>query len=139
MKRCGRLRHRSKTNSHSGEDLLFRREYAEENLECELGRWFPNQFSREDSTECHHIMTGRRDLRTNLLMVCRDAHAWCEEFKADGRVLALFVKHSKGELDLQEFRLASGFHLPGWLLMSESKIRHDFVRPFLNALIELYP
>lgn len=133
------MRSRSVTNSHAGEDLALRHEYAVENPDCELGRWLPKQFSREDSTECHHIMTGRRDLRTNLLMVCRNAHAWCEQFKADGRVLALFVKHSKGELDQQEFRTASGFYLPGWLLMAESKIRNEFVRPFLNALIELYP
>lgn len=132
------MRQRSKTNSHPGEDLTLRQRYAKENQACELGWWFPNRFMILGATETHHIMTGRYDLKSNLLRVSMPAHRWLEDYKFDGRVLALFIKHEKGELDPEEFEKASGSLLPGWLLRTREP-RNEWIRPLLAKLRKRYP
>jgi hypothetical protein len=140
MKRT-RISQRSKTNSRPAEDLPVRREYAEKNEECELSIWFSEQFPDRDGSEIHHIFggrSGRNDLVSNLVRVSRDAHDFCGvKCPTDGRILCIWIKCVKGELDLDEFKTASGFFLPGWLLKSEAT--HDFVKPYLEKLRVLYP
>ena len=63
-------------------------------------------------------------------------HRWLEQFKLDGRICALWIKHEKDELDIDEFRMASGFHLDGWLLRATP--RHQWCGVLLDALREAY-
>lgn len=111
------MRFCSKTNRRVYENLPLRRDYRENNPWCELspllklGRHVP-------MAHIHHICGGRLgrwDLLTNLLSVSAEAHDWAEKHKTDGRILALYVKMQKGELDQQEFHKVTGLYLEGWL------------------------
>lgn len=139
MKRT-RMRRRSPTNSRPAEDLEVRRAYLEDNPDCELYIWFCEHFEDRDGHDPHHNFGGRGgryDFVTNLLTVSRSAHDWCEKWKTDSRILCIWIKHVKKELDLDEFKKAGGYHLAGWLMKSEAT--HDFVKPYLNKLRKLYP
>lgn len=139
MKRT-RLNRRSKTNSRPAEDIDVRRQYLEDNPDCELSIWFCEHFDERDGHDPHHCFGGRggrHDLVTNLVTVSRSAHDWLENWKTDGRVLTTWIKHVKNELDLDEFKKASGSFLAGWLMRAEAT--HDFVKPYLDKLRKLYP
>lgn len=133
------MRHRSKTNSRPAEDLEVRRRYRAENPDCELFIWFCEYFEDRDGHDPHHIFggtSGRHDFVSNLVTVSRSAHEWCERWKFDGRVICLWIKHVKNELDPDEVRRASGSYLAGWLTKKEAT--HDFVQPYLDKLRGIY-
>lgn len=132
------MRQRSKTNSRPGENLKLRVSYARAHVACELGWFLPDHFRPGASAETHHIMTGRYDLVSNLLRVSTPGHNWLEQFKSDGRIVALWVKHEKGELDPEEFHTACGIYLPGWL-HRDREIRNGFVVPMLQKLRKAFP
>jgi len=120
--------------------LDVRRQYRDDNPDCELYIWFCEHFDDRDGHDQHHIFggtSGRHDFVTNMVTASRTAHEWCERWKTDGRILCIWIKHVKGELDLDEFKKASGSFLCGWLL--RAKVTHDFVKPYLEKLLALYP
>lgn len=106
---------------------------------CELSFWIGEHFGGGGcplASETHHIWggtSGRHDLESNLIRLCKASHDWCERFKTDGRILCLWVKAEKGELDPLEVVEASGFRLWGWL--SEEDVTHEWVKPFLFDLM----
>jgi len=141
LKRSGkRLRQRSKTNSHPGEDLKLRASYARAFPFCELAEWLPDHFEAGSSDETHHIVTGRVDRPVNLIRARWINHKFCEDFKADGRIVALWIKLQKGELDPKEFEIVSrGIRLPGYIDMQAAKVRHDWVKPLAEELQRAFP
>jgi len=135
-----RIRKRSKTNSHPGENLKFRQSYARAHEVCELGQWLPDHFESGRSDETHHIVTGRVDRPVNLIRASWINHKFCEDFKADGRVVCLWIKLQKGELDPKEFeKVSRGVLLPGYILMQAAKIRNAWVRPLADELKAAFP
>ncbi len=135
------MRSRSLKNSRPGENLKLRQSYARAHQADEFSWWLPDQFERRQATETHHIIGGsggRRDLVSNLLRLSFSSHNWCHSFPADGRIVCLWVKLQKSELDPGEFKLASGMFLPGYLMLAEAKIRHAWVRPLMEELKRKY-
>lgn len=115
------MRRRSLTNSRPYENLELRANYREANPVCELGAMLRKArliLTPDDSADIHHIVGGngrRWDLWSNLITVSRTVHQWIHAHPIDGRLICLGHKLSKGELDLEEFRRASGMHLAGWI------------------------
>ena len=135
-----RIRQRSKTNSHPGENLKFRQSYARAHEVCELGQWLPDHFEPGRSDETHHIVTGRVDRAVNLIRARWINHKFMEDFKADGRIVCLWIKLQKGELDPGEFEVVSrGVRLPGYIDMQAAKVRHDWVKPLALELQRAFP
>lgn len=115
--------------------------YVDENPECEFGKHF-DQFPKSDAHHTHHIFggnAGRKDLLSNIIRLSADAHDWCHRFPSQGRVLAIYVKHLKGEMDLDEFKQCSGMHLAGWLHKNELESHSVWARKYLEELWEAYP
>lgn len=98
------------------ENLRRRYDYENDNPFCELTPWFkrylPDQVDHNDpSLDIHHIFhVGQRyDLVSNLIAISRSVHQWGHlQHPVDFRVLCLWKKWKKGELNLDEVRLASG-------------------------------
>lgn len=69
------------------------------------------------STEAHHLVggSGRKDIWSNLLTVCGGAHAWIEANPVAGRIVCAYLKHAKGELDLESYNHLFGQSLVAWL------------------------
>ena len=140
MKRT-RLRHRSKTNSNYHEDLGLRADYMAAHPLCELSDLL-GMGRHVGATDPHHLFggnKGRWDLWSNLMALSRPAHLWCEQYKTDGRVLAVYVKLvKKQELKSAEFMRASGYHsIAGWLgTVSESSLM-DATLPYYRELVSL--
>lgn len=106
-------------------NLELRETYRQDNPDCELHSIFKCGC---DGHDVHHLMAGsgrRYDLITNLIHICREAHEYCHANPQDGRILCLWVKHQKGEIDLEEFKRCSGFYLEGWLLMVKPKAMRE--------------
>ena len=146
MKRRNGLRQRSETNSHHETDLKLRRAYSKIPL-CEMGFWlsleFPWQFEETPlAEEVHHIFggtSGRNDLVSNLVRLCKKNHDWCGRFPADGRIVCLWIKHRKYELIESEFVQCSIYRsIEGYLVKVEPDIVHDFVRILWRELKENY-
>lgn len=133
------VRSKSRKNSRPLEDLGLRAEYARSHPFCELGEWLPKFFPCSNANETHHIFSIRRrpDLTSNLLRLSCESHRLCEQYKNDMRVVCIWVKHMKSELDQEEFKTASGFYLPGWLAKTTTRI--DWVQPYLEQLREAFP
>lgn len=136
------MRQRSLTNSRREEDGGLRARYAMAHKLCELTLWIP-EFQVEGNSEVpanetNHIFSagGRHDLKSNLIRLSWYRHRWFHERPADGRVCCLWVKHQKGELDLDEIRKASGSYLAGWLL--RANIRESFSAKYLEELRRIY-
>lgn len=135
MKRS-RLRHRSKKNSRPHEDLEFRFHYMQANPFCEMSRYLigevPGVSPADPASDPHHIMgsrKGRHDLRSNLIAVSRRVHIWCHDFPGpDSRIVAIYAKWKKGEMDVDEFYISAGMYLPGWL---------GRVKPTLQVAVEM--
>lgn len=137
MKRSQRrMRQRSLKNSHPGENLKLRQSYARAHPACELAVWLPDHFEEARSAETHHIMTGRKDVVSNLLRVSWQSHLWLEEHKFDGRLVAIFIKTQKGEFSREEFQLASGFFVEGFILTKTA--RFDWVAEIQDKLKLLF-
>ena len=93
--------------------------YRRRNPHCELSPWLvrfcPALITTNHlrtPTHTHHIFHrgGRHDLWSNLVNVSAALHpTWMHETcPIDARVLCLFVKWQKGELDLDELNRAAG-------------------------------
>lgn len=141
LKRSGnRLRQRSKTNSHPGENLKLRASYARAHSVCELAEWLPDHFEAGRSEETHHIVTGRVDLPVNLIRARWINHKFCEDHKADGRIICLWIKLQNGELDPDDFvQVSRGVLLPGYIDIQTAKVRHDWVKPLAEELQRAFP
>ena len=75
-------------------------EYAEDVFSCELCDIL--HCCQRGSGEVHHITGGhqRHDVLTNVVMLCRSAHRWVQEIEIiPGRILCLWTKQQRGELD----------------------------------------
>ncbi len=86
--------------------------YAEDVVFCELCDVL--HCCRHSRGEKHHIVGGhqRHDVLTNVVMLCRSAHRWVQEIDIiPGRILCLWVKQQRGELDWGFF---AGQHQCQW-------------------------
>ena len=86
--------------------------YAEDVFSCELCDLL--HCCRRSNGEVHHITGGpqRHDVLTNIVMLCRSAHRWVQEIEIiPGRILCLWVKQQRGELDWGFF---AGQHQCQW-------------------------
>ena len=81
-------------------------EYAEDVFSCELCDLL--HCCRRGNGEVHHITGGtsqRHDVLTNVVMLCRSAHRWVQEIEIiPGRILCLWCKQQRGQLDWTFFR-----------------------------------
>ena len=78
--------------------------YAEDVVFCELCDLL--HCCRHSRGEKHHITGGpqRHDVLTNVVMLCRSAHRWVQEIDIiPGRILCLWLKQQRGQLDWQFF------------------------------------
>lgn len=158
MKRGGRLRHRSDTNSTPWTDLQVRHEYGYPIKFCEVSRYFP-QYDRvhvripapgsfvqdayhTTATEIHHItggILGNRpwDKVWNLVKVSHPVHMFCDPnfggWVVDGVALCLRCKLDKGEFDHIEACRILGFDPLGWL--SVRKCEHDFAERVRHGIV----
>lgn len=124
MKRSPMKRGPSK-NSRSWERLPFRREYRAKNDRCEVLplliayglelQMFGGKHCLEGTVfDIHHLFRGggrqRPDLLSNLITLCRPVHALDDDknFRTDLRVICMFAKMLKGELDAVEINKAAG-------------------------------
>lgn len=112
--------HRVSAKRPSWENIPLRSEYRDSNPACELTKYLRTHgiaLGRDDSCEVHHIIgVGRRvDVVPNLITLSRTVHAWAHQNLQDARIVCLWRKMTKGELDAETFRYCSGRHLAGWL------------------------
>ncbi len=86
-------------------------EYAEDVFSCELCDLL--HCCQRGSGELHHITGGpqRHDVLTNVVMLCRSGHRWVHEDIIPGRILCLWVKQQRGQLDWSFF---AGQHQCQW-------------------------
>ena len=102
-----------------GSEENLRSRYRRQNPECELSSWLATQCPTLihgtpawQPTHTHHIfhLGGRLDVWSNLITVSAAQHpVWMHETCGiDARVLCLFIKLQKGELDLNELNRAAG-------------------------------
>lgn len=117
-------------------------QYAKDNPHCELYRLLTINHHHIDKShpflvdvlrqpvkfaefDIHHIFgSPRTDNRTNMISLCVPIHrTFCHPHNSLARLLCLWVKMDKTpcELDLEEFRAASGKYLEGWLALNEPK------------------
>lgn len=122
------MRRRSPTNSRPHENRAIRDFYREQNPVCEVSAWlrrngFRDADTRDESVELNHIfsMGSRPDLWSNMIVLSTSMHRWFHANLGDGRVLCLWRKLVKLELDLEKIRTAAGKRLEGWLAMNEPK------------------
>jgi hypothetical protein len=139
------VRHRSLTNSDNETNEQLRREYVERHgydeayrWLCEAldygrvekvysplwGAWIPDKFREVPGRDPHHIhggYTGRWDLWSNLICVCRSTHDWLTDNTDEGRVICLYAKWRKAmtgnpeDFDIEELRTASGKNYPEYI------------------------
>ena len=86
--------------------------YAEDVVFCELCDVL--HCCRHLRGDKHHIVGGhqRHDVLTNIVMLCRSAHRWVQEIEIiPGRILCLWTKQQKAQLDWQFF---AGQHQCQW-------------------------
>lgn len=109
------MKHRSTTNSRKHEDAELYEQYRIDNPECELCEIINGYKSH--AHQRHHIFGGtlRYDFLTNLISVCLYCHGWVHSNVCEGRVAALWVKEHKGEINLDELRVACGMRMQGLL------------------------
>lgn len=82
----------------------------------------------------HHLVggSGRKDVPENLLAVRRDAHGWIESNPVDGRIVCVWVKWQKQELDVAGYSELFGQSLAAWL--ARTPPRDERLIPFWNEL-----
>lgn len=146
MKRSPIKRKRSKPRKM--ENLTLRARYSRGNPSCEIVVWLYDVFAEiaeaegwtGQAEETHHIYggtSGRNDLVSNIIRLSKRAHDWCGKNMVDGRIVCLWIKHQKHELDPEEVRTASGKFLPG--ILAGATVRFKFVEPLLAELRAAYP
>lgn len=132
------MRHRSKSNSRKNENKELVAEYRDQFPLCELHR-FSEVPGGRFGEEINHIFSQRKrwDLRSNIIHLSAAAHRWFHQWPIDGRVMCLWVKWQKNELDNSEIRQASGMYLAGWLGSKEPTL--DWVLPYRTELMRAFP
>ena len=116
LRRTGRLRQRSRTNSRKHIDVRLRGDYMR-GKRCELcGATEPDP---------HHIAGGspKVDSLSNLIAACRRCHDWCHADPILGKLRCWEIKLSKGELDEAEVDRALRQRVRGWLDSDKVKLR----------------
>ena len=144
------------------ESLNLRDEYRAANQECEVTK-FINMAKESSKTvmefaairywqnmtgvivnhrplQVDHLWGGsggRLDL-WSMLIVCEAAwHDWKTANFTAGLLLFLIVKHSKGEINADEFKQCSGYELAGWLSLDKTIAACPaWLDPFRVRLIE---
>lgn len=117
--------------------------YREDNPTCELSRWlrrnwrngFTDSELRDQSAEVNHIfsMGSRPDLWSNLITLSATVHRFFHANPIEGRILCLYRKLRKSELDLGEIRIASGKRLEGYLLSKPTD--NPWLKPCFDELL----
>jgi hypothetical protein len=116
------MRHRSKTNSHKFRDLELQRDYKLQFDYCEVSPWlrrnWPEMYFRDDVLDLHHLCRGkgRRDYWSLMIRVNATFHDIVtnhDEFNCN--IVCMAVKVRKNEFNMDEFRMACGSRLEGWL------------------------
>ena len=134
------MRPRSNTNSRPHEDLPLRRTYHTANPWCEycVPLMGVSKFRRDTATEVDHIMqAGRYDVITNLIACCHDCHRRKHELGASGKILGLWVKHTKGELHPEELSRLMRRPLLGWLEVERDKLpKGDWAEIMATEILE---
>lgn len=160
MKRTGRLRRVSKTNSRHWQDETFRREYLAAQTGCELIHLFPGRPEVAEipdgkaisymvrnlmpASDPHHLCGGangsrRWDVLTNLVGVCRPVHEWVERYRPEGMVLCIKAKMKKGEYDEDVMKMVLGLTRPGASVFGFIRIRRmhfDWIQDILDGFPE---
>lgn len=103
-----------------------------------------NQFHRrkmhrEDyNVEIHHIWGGphRWDIEPNILSVSRPAHDYCHKYPDHGRIIAIWVKCDKGELDRDLMRECMGFDSIG--IMETFEVTEEWIDELRLDLYERF-
>lgn len=111
---------------------------------CEIRHLFPIEIRAtwtDAAQHTHHIMIAGRgirwDLRSNLIRISAMAHEFVHRHPVDGRVICLWLKHSKGELNESEFHTASSMHLAGWIARASPSL--SWTDKYLDRLRLAYP
>lgn len=138
MKRTGFIRRRSKTNSRKLKDPVLVDQYRDGNPGCEFHQ-FPGIPGGRHGEEINHIFSCRRrpDLLSNLIHLSAAAHRWFHEYPIDGRIMSLYVKWKKSELDDAEIKQASGMHIAGYLSSKPATLA--WVEPYRIELMGAFP
>jgi len=141
MKRTGYLRRRSKTNSRKYENPALVEQYRIDNPLCEFRKWIPELYEMpKEAQEINHIFSLRMrpDLHSNIIhLSSRAHHQFFHAFPTSGRILSIWVKWKKSEIDEEEFKFASGMYLPGWLAAKVPD--KDWVERYRSELMEAFP
>jgi hypothetical protein len=103
--------------------MEIREQYRKDNLRCELcaylrryhkGRYNP----RGERLELDHIF-GRKgpcDVLSNYIMACPNCHDLkTVTMQKEARIASILVKLLKRELDEDELKACSGYHVLGWV------------------------
>lgn len=125
------MNRRSK-NSRPHEDRALRDHYRDQNSACELSAWMKRHYRAglterelsDPSAEVNHIFSlGQRpDKWTNLITLSHTVHMRVFHGNLpDGRLLSIFTKYRKNELNFDEFRACAGKRLEGYLLMNPTE------------------
>lgn len=124
-------RHRDTPSS-----LAIRKQYRRENPECELSQYGIVR-DMSGGAEIHHIVgaAGRIDVVSNLITLSPVLHRWVEANVVEGRIWCLYAKWRKQEINAEEFRQCSGYHLSGWLLQHRAEWPVCLV-PYLDELVK---
>lgn len=117
------------------ENRDLRAEYAAANPTCELTELLKRigvsvaRYELGLPDQVHHIVGrthGTYDVVSNLITVSAAVHAWIHDNQRQGRVLCLWLKAKKGELDAAELNAAWGAVRPdanpvgAWLTSDET-------------------
>lgn len=150
-----RFRRKSKTKKPWQNDE-FKAAYMDENPECEFMKYFPKFGSRscqiptgirgilsapvsivQPSRDPHHCLWGlsrRWDIRACLVAAGYYGHEFCHQYPDEGRILSLWVKHQKGELDWAALdQIYRGESYRDYI--STKPPRFDWMIPYWTALI----
>ncbi len=96
--------------------------YLKENATCEVSEFLRTVLGvvgtwSLGTIDPHHLVggSGRKDVASNLLAVSRDAHGWVESNPVDGRIVCVWVKWKKRELDVASYSQLFNQSLAAWL------------------------
>jgi hypothetical protein len=148
-----RLRAKSRTNSNRHVKASVNKAYRAANEDDEIinlfprwCRWYSQIWHTEtryevvpfprDRDHVHHIAYGvarRWDIVTNLIALSQISHDWVHAHKIDGRILCLYAKQKKGELDWGEMSRIYGKDFRALIKSKEPQM--EWVRKYWHALI----
>lgn len=136
------MKKRAKRHRDTPASLAVRKQYAEDNPDCELT---PLLFGFgdirgsyiSDRAEIHHVVgaSGRIDVVSNLITLCPAIHRWVESEVIVGRLWCIYSKSLKREINADEYKQCSGYHLAGWLSQHRAEWPVCLV-PHLDELVK---